>query len=182
MADLTTIIAGGFNASAAAAEAPKGGGNTPDGIYHLKITDEKVQTSQDNQYLQAGQFRLCLTCEIQADINKDTTFAGRKVFSDFWLAHEDAQKLATSKSYLGILIEATMGKGVIVANSNELLNTPAFVAELKTKKGTMGGKDYQNMINVISVDKAQTNPPKATPVASQPAQAAAPAKQKQPWE
>lgn len=181
MIDLTTIIAGGFNASAAAEEAPKGGGNTPDGIYYLKISDEKVQTSQDNQYLEAGQFRLCLTCEIQADINKNTTFAGRKVFSDFWLAHEDAQKLATSKSYLGILIEAIMGKGVVLTESSELLNKPAFVAELKTKKGN-NGKDYQNMINVISVDKAQTNPPKATPVASQPAQTAAPVKQKYAWE
>lgn len=181
MIDLTTIIAGGFNASAAAEEAPKGGGGVPDCIYYFKICDEKVQTSKDNEYVNDGQVRLCITCEIQADINKDTSFSGRKVFSDFWLAHEDVEKLAASQWYLGKLIEAIMGKGVILADSSELLQKPAFVAELKTKK-VGNGKEYQNMINVISVEEAQKNPPKATPVASQPAQAAAPAKQKQPWE
>ena len=161
MSDITSIIGGGFDASEAAAEAPKGGGNVPDGLYYFTISEERVETSEDSEYVDDGQVRICLTLEIQADLNNDTSLSGRKVFDDFWLAHEDQKKLAISKSYFGKLIEAVMGKGIILNDSKNLLNQPPFVAELKTKRAK-NGKDYQNMVNVISVEESQANPPKAS--------------------
>jgi len=181
MADISQIIAGGFDASAAAAEAPKGGGNVPDGIYYFNISDEKVETKADRDWLEDGQVRISLTCEIQASIDKDQSFAGRKVFDEFWLAHEDAKKLAISKSYFGKLIEAVMGKGVMLNESSRLLNQPPFIAELKTKKGK-DGKDYQNMVNVMSVAEAEANPPKPTAAAPTPQAAPAAATKKNPWD
>lgn len=184
--DITQHISGGFDASAAAAEAPKGGGNVPDGLYYFTINEERVETSADSEWVKDGQVRICLTYEIQADLNNDTSFSGRKVFDDFWLAHEDEKKLAISKSYFGKIIEAVMGKGIILGDSALLLNQEPFIAELKTKRAK-NGKDYQNMVNVVSVADAQANPPKASapaPAASTPS-AAAPAKAaatKKPWE
>jgi len=181
--DITQLIGGTFDASAAANEAPKGGGNVPDGLYYFTISEERVETSKDSEYVNDGQARICLTFDIQADLNNDTSCSGRKVFDDFWLAHEDPKKLGISKSYFGKIIVAVMGDGVHVSDSSELMNQPPFVAELKTKKAK-NGKEYQNMVNVISVAESQANPPKVSaPAASAPAAAApAAAKKKNPWD
>ncbi len=183
MADINQYIAGGFNADEAEAEAPKGGGNVPDGEYYFIVSDEKVETSKDNEYVKNGQIRLCLTFEIKADTQNDTSYSGRKAFNDFWILHEDPKTLGRSKGYLGQLIIAIFGKGYLLQDSKDLLKKDPFIAQLKTKKGK-NGKDYQNMVKVRSVADWQANPTPAAAAAPTQAAAApaAPAKKANPWD